>query len=178
MSELILYHAPGACARVSLNALEECELDYELRMLNMAKGEQKSASYKAVNPKGKVPALVVDKHLLTENAAILSYLHARIPTAELLPATSDPFIGASHLSDVIWCSATVHPMVRQIRMPIRYTDGETDGIRAKGIEYFSDVMTIVDKRLSDSQWWYGQAHRETAAVDAAGFELLRGFTLV
>jgi len=108
MSELILYHAPGACARVSLNALEECELDYELRMLNMAKGEQKSAS---------------------------------------------------HLSD------------------IRYTDGETDGIRAKGIEYFSDVMAIVDKRLSDSQWWYGQAHRETAAVDAAGFELPRGFTL-
>ena len=62
---------------------------------------------------------------------------------------------AGQVSDLVWCSATVHPMVRQIRMPIRFTDGDPSGVQAKGHEYLHGVCARIDERLDGQDWWYG-----------------------
>ena len=86
MKNMMLYAAPGSCARVSCIALEEIGLPFEYRPVLFMKGEHKSPEYKKLNPKGKVPCLVIDGEALTENVAILSHLNQRFPDAHLLPA--------------------------------------------------------------------------------------------
>ncbi len=150
-----LYHMPGACSRVTLNALEEIGLDYEDHVLDLSKGDQRSPEFLAVNPRGKIPALLVDDQLITENSSILLYLVNRYPEAELLPQTDDPLFRALCISDLIWCSATVHPIVRSIRMPVRLTDGDPAGVFAKGMELMGPVVKAIDQRLAQGDWWFG-----------------------
>ncbi|OED00907.1 glutathione S-transferase family protein [Rhizobium sp. YK2] len=66
-----------------LIALEEMGLPYELKPVNVRKGEQKTAAFLALNPNGKVPVLVDDGFVLTESAAILVHLAEK--TGKLLP---------------------------------------------------------------------------------------------
>ncbi|WP_062018348.1 glutathione S-transferase family protein [Aureimonas sp. AU4] len=64
-------------------ALEELGLDYELRAVNVRKGEQKAPDFLALNPNAKVPVLVDGSFVLTESAAIL--VHLAETTGRLLP---------------------------------------------------------------------------------------------
>ena len=153
--DLKLYHCPGACSRVTMNALEEAGLSYDDQVVNIFKGEQKSPQYLAVHPGGKVPALASGDEVITENASILFYLHQLVPEANLLPATGSAIATAQQISDLVWCAGTVHPMVRQVRMPIRFTDGDPTGVQAKGNEYLTGVAAQVDARVTRGRWWYG-----------------------
>lgn len=67
-------------------ALEAKTLPYELRMLSFSKGEHKTPAYLALNPRGKVPALVDDGAVITESSAIVAYLEEKYPDKPLLPA--------------------------------------------------------------------------------------------
>ncbi|MGH8210242.1 MAG: glutathione S-transferase family protein [Steroidobacteraceae bacterium] len=154
MPTITLYHAPGACSRVTMNALEEIGLAYEDKPINIYAGEQKAPRFLAVNPTGKVPALRIDSKVLTENAAILFSLHQMYPHARLLPDETDA--SNAGLQDLVWCSSTLHPMVRQIRMPTRYTDGDPDGIKAHGMKHFAAVAARIAARINDGRWWYGE----------------------
>lgn len=66
-------------------ALEHKQLRYELKLLSFEKGETRAPEYLAINPRGKVPALVDDGHVLWESSAILEYLEDRYPERPLLP---------------------------------------------------------------------------------------------
>src|SRR4029077_14388094 len=55
-----LYYAPGACSFASHIALEEIGIPYETQKLNLADGEQRKPEYLKINPRGRVPTLVVD----------------------------------------------------------------------------------------------------------------------
>ncbi len=69
-----------------LIALEEMELPYELKTVNVRKGEQKTGAFLTLNPNGKVPVVVDDGFVLTESAAILVHLAEK--TGKLLPSES------------------------------------------------------------------------------------------
>lgn len=152
---ITLYHFPLACSQVTINALERAALDYHDEVVNIFKGEQKSPEYLAIHPGGKVPALVVDGQVMTENAAILMYLNEVAPNAQLLPSVNNAFERCRQRADLIWCSGVVHPMVRQVRMPSRFTDGETESVQKKGTEYLQGVLAQVDARVAGGRWWYG-----------------------
>lgn len=154
---MTLYHMPGACSRVTMNALEEIGLEYEDRPLDLISGQQRSAEFLAVNPHGKIPALLIDGRLLTENAAILLYLHRAHPDARLLPDVGDAVDAAQIVSDLIWCSSSVHPVVRSIRMPIRLTEGDTGPVRARGMTLFEPAVREIAERLENGAWWFGNA---------------------
>ena len=156
MPTITLFHAPGACSRVTMNALEETGAAYEDVPVNILVGEQKSPAYLAVNPKGKVPAVRIDDRLLTENASILVLLDKLYPHAGLLPKEADPVRAAGAVSDLLWCSSTLHPIVRSVRNPARYTDGDTSGVYAKGVELFADQAKLVEAKLAGGGWFYGQ----------------------
>src|SRR3546814_2949189 len=87
--KLTLYCFPGACSRATMISLEETGAAYSTHVPNMMKNEQKSPEYLAVNPKGKVPVLVVDGEPLTDNIAILGFLADSFPDSGLLLPITD-----------------------------------------------------------------------------------------
>src|SRR6266705_3058745 len=71
---ITLYYAPGACSFASHIALEEVGLPYETVRLDLAAGDQRKPEYLRINPRGRVPTVIVDGHALTENVGIMTYL--------------------------------------------------------------------------------------------------------
>lgn len=152
---LQLYMTPDACSQVTMSALEEVGLEYDTHLIDTQAGEQKSPAYLSVNPKGKIPALRVGGRVMTENPAILWFLHRRHPRANLLPSSDDAVADSQGLIDLVWCASMLHPMVRQIRNPGRLTKAETAGVRDDGLEKFAQECGLFSERLSEGRWWYG-----------------------
>jgi glutathione S-transferase len=78
---LVLYFAPGSSSMAVHIALHEIGVPFEARPISLAGKEQRAPAFVALNPKGKVPTLVIDERPLTEVAAILFYLAKRFPDA-------------------------------------------------------------------------------------------------
>jgi glutathione S-transferase len=156
MADILLYIAPGSCSRVPLIALIEAGADFETSIVRFMKGEHKSPAYKQVNPKGKVPALVIDGEALTENVAILSFLNERFPAAGLLPFAPTPMDTARQTADLCFCSATLHPIVTRIRMPQFFAAPEAaKAVWGKACEAMQEFFQLIEDRLADRAWWYG-----------------------
>jgi glutathione S-transferase len=80
---LTLYHASPSRSSVALWMLEEIGEPYEIKLLSLSKGENRAADYLAINPMGKVPALRHGDTIITEVAAICTYLADEFPRANL-----------------------------------------------------------------------------------------------
>ncbi len=104
---LELYFAPDTCSLATLIALEDAQADYRLHRVNLDAGEQRSAAYLAINPKGRVPALVTPLGLLTETPAMLVYIAQSHPAAGLAPL-DDPFAFAQLQSFNNYLVSTLH----------------------------------------------------------------------
>ena len=85
-----LFHSPNTRSTGGLILLEELGADYELHLLNMKAGEQRELAYLAVNPMGKVPAILHGGALVTEQAAVFLYLADLYADAGLAPPIGDP----------------------------------------------------------------------------------------
>jgi glutathione S-transferase len=151
-----LYIAPYTCARVTMIALEEAGVAFDTEVVRFMRGEHKSPEFKRLNPKGKVPALAIDGAVLTENVAILWYLHERHPNARLLPNAATPAERAAIIADLCFCSATLHPLVTRIRMPMMFA-GADNAVAVKSTAELAmdEYFALVEARLTASQWWYG-----------------------
>ena len=90
---LELYHCPRTRSTGVRILLEELGAPYELRVLNRQAGENRAPAYLAINPLGKVPAIVHDGAVVTEQVAIFIYLADLFPAAGLAPAVSDKLRG-------------------------------------------------------------------------------------
>jgi glutathione S-transferase len=150
-----LYHMPGACSRVALVALEELGAPYEDVAVNLMAGAQKSASYQALNPKGKVPVLVHGDLVLTETPVILNYLAAQYPDAQL--TSSGPGVAASltGLSDLIWCAGFLHPLVHRLFRPSFYAPEAPTSARDAAAAQLTALLPPIAARLAVAPWWYG-----------------------
>lgn len=120
-----LYFAPGACSFVPHAMLQIAGADFEPVMVKLHKGEQNSVDYKAINPRGQVPVLVVNPEssspvVLTQIVAIVSYLNDVFPAANFLPIES--LAKARAMSILAWMNNTVHPTFTHIFMPHKFTD--------------------------------------------------------
>jgi glutathione S-transferase len=104
---LKLYYAPHTCALASHVALEEAGADYSTVRISFVAKEQQSPDYLAVNPKGRVPALVTDRGVLTETPAMLAYVAQSFPQARLAPL-ADPFAFAQVQAFNSYLCSTVH----------------------------------------------------------------------
>jgi glutathione S-transferase len=87
------FHSPNSRAAGTLILLEELNADYTLEVLNLRAGEQRQPKYLAVNPMGKVPAILHGAALVTEQPAIYLYLADLYPEANLAPPIGDPLRG-------------------------------------------------------------------------------------
>ncbi len=88
MAELTFYTNPMSRGRIVRWMLEEVGQPYDTRLVDYGEG-LKSPDYLAINPMGKVPAIVHRSHVVTECAAICAYLADAFPDAGLAPPPAD-----------------------------------------------------------------------------------------
>src|ERR1039457_1163771 len=84
-SMIRIYGFPNTRSTRATWALEEAQADYEFILVNLSKGEHKKPEFLKVNPGGKVPALVDGDLVLTESAAICTYIGEKFPASGLVP---------------------------------------------------------------------------------------------
>ncbi len=118
---LKLFHSRGSCALASHIALEEAGADYQAVGVDLAAGEQVRPEYLAINPKGRVPALVTDRGVLTETPAILAFVAQSYPEAKLAPL-DDPFAFARVQAFNSYLASTVHVAHSHGRRGSRWAD--------------------------------------------------------
>lgn len=94
MTAITFYHSPRSRSTGTLILLEELGAPYALHALDMEAGEQRQPAYLAINPMGKVPAIIADGVLVTEQIAIFIYLADRFAQAGLAPALDSPLRGS------------------------------------------------------------------------------------
>jgi glutathione S-transferase len=82
---LTLYYAVNTCSLATHIALEDARAPYKLHAVDFAKSEQQSPDYLKINPKGRVPALVTPRGILTETPATLAFVAQSFPEAMLAP---------------------------------------------------------------------------------------------
>ena len=90
---IVFFHAPNTRSSGARILLEELGAPHELRAVNMKAGEQRRPAFLAVNPMGKVPAILHRGELVTEQVAIFLYLADLFPQAGLAPALDDRLRG-------------------------------------------------------------------------------------
>lgn len=118
---LELYFTPGTCALASHIALEEAGAPHKLHRVSFANREQSSQAFLAVNPKGRVPALVTPAGVLTETPAILAYIAQLFPDADLAPFEK-PFEFARMQSFNSYLCSTIHVAHAHRMRGHRWTD--------------------------------------------------------
>lgn len=157
-----LYYSPGACSLAPHIGLEEIGLPYHAERVTIADGENRKPEYLAVNPRGRVPALVifVDGHrqVLTESIAIMVYLAQRYPVSRLLPSESDQFARA--IEWMAWLGSNVHQATtRTIIRPSSFAHSESAQaeVRECGLERLCLSYDDIELRLEGQQWALGNA---------------------
>ena len=146
------YYSPGACSLASHIVLEELKLPHEAIRINTSAGEQRSPEYLKINPRGRVPTLVVDGKVLLENMAILSFLGGGWPKSGLWPEKT--WDQASALSWMAYLADTVHPGYAHIARPERYADDAAarEAIKAKARESFWGYLQELNGLLAGKTW--------------------------
>ncbi|HEY4203611.1 MAG TPA: glutathione S-transferase N-terminal domain-containing protein [Xanthobacteraceae bacterium] len=135
---LKLYYTPGTCALASHIALEDTGAAYETERISFKTNQQNSADFLAVNPKGRVPALVTDRGVLTETPALLAYIAQSFPEAKLAPL-DDPFKFAEVQAFNSYLCSTVHIAHAHRMRGYRWASEETS---------FADMQRMVPKAMS------------------------------
>lgn len=151
MNDMIqFYYNPMSRARVVHWGLEEVGVPYELKIINLQKGEQKKADYLAINPMGKVPAIVHRGTVITEVAAILTYLGDAFPKAQLAPGIDDPKRG-TYLRWLFFVAGCYETAVLEKINP-RVTAARPGTL---GFGSYEDTMNTVEKILEPSPYLLG-----------------------
>lgn len=153
MPEIRLFHSPGSCSRISLIALEEIGTDYCAERVILAEGQQHTEAFRAINPKGRVPALMVDDKILTETIAIVTYLAHAFPMARLLPTTDD-WTEINALALLSWCATGFHPLITRLRHPQKYCGlaEALDDVRNLARTELCRQLRIAELHLSVNSW--------------------------
>lgn len=141
---LRLHHAPLACSLASRLALFESGLRHEVVFVDTARGEQKSAAYLRLNPRGQVPTLETDEGVLTESTAILPYIADLVPEKQLLPEAGT-FARAEAQSWLSFLSSTLHVALARAMFPPPGCDAPE--AREAALEQVAAAYRDIDRRL-------------------------------
>lgn len=156
MSDIELYWISGSpyAWRVML-ALEVKKLPYTSHVLEASKKQQKSPEFLAINPRGKVPTLLVDGYVVSETTAILVYLEQKFPQISLLGQSPED-IGTT-LRAVQEIDTYIAPLITDcINRPIfsGKIEGKTDIITNAAKDLHGEFKTI-ETNLEKRDWLTG-----------------------
>jgi len=152
-----LFYLPGSCALAPHIALEHVGLTYEA--VRIERGKQSDPSYLAVNPLGRVPALVTASHgTITEVPAVLSYINDAAPDHELLPDART----AGRYEALRWMaylSSTVHAAFGRLWRAERFVGGVAcvASIEQAASVQLADDFAHIDEQLGNRRWLVGSS---------------------
>lgn len=151
------YYAAGTCAMASHIVLEHLGLPHEAVRLDFKTQQQRSPEYLAINPKGRVPALVTGRGVLTETPALLLYLAQLRPEAGLAPL-DDPFALAELQAVTSWLCSTVHVAHAHKGRGYRWADDEAAqaSMKAKVAANMAECFDWVERELLRGPWTMGE----------------------
>jgi glutathione S-transferase len=154
MTTLLLYYAPMTCALVPYVTLTEAGAAFDVCNLNTRANQHKSPEFLALNPKHKVPVLVIDGEPLTENVAIQIWIAREYPDAKLLPHDARTEIRA--ISLMAWFASTVHPHLTPNARPENYCDlpGSEESVKRVGNRLLFEDLAIADRLLTGREWFF------------------------
>lgn len=152
--DIVLYYAPNTCALVPFVALNEANASFRVEALNFRKKQQMSGEYLGLNPRHKVPLLLVDGKGLTENPAIHVWIAGAFPQAQLMPV--DPWLFAQAVSIASWCSSGIHPHLSIINKPSKCCDapGSQESVRRLARAALDENFAIADRMLAGREFLF------------------------
>ncbi len=158
---LTLYFTPGTCALATHIALEDAGAEFALKRIDFAKGEQRSPAYLAVNPKGRVPALVAPEGVLTETPAMLAYVAQLFPAAKLAPL-GDPFAFAQVQAFNSYLCSSLHVAHAHRMRGYRWVDADDAAsiaaMQRKVPQSVSEGFALVERHLLKGPYVTGEAY--------------------
>jgi len=151
------YYSPRSCALASHIVLEHIGADFEAIRLDFQANQQRSAEYLAINAKGRVPALVTERGVITETPAILLYLAQTHPQSGVAPL-DDPFALAELQAVNSWFCSTVHVAHAHGSRGARWADDAEalQAMKAKVAQNMTDCFDWLERELLRGPWMMGK----------------------
>lgn len=163
------FHAPGACSLGIHVILEEIGVDYRLHLLDLKSGQQRTDTYRSMNPKGKVPAIRLEQgEVLTEFQTIAFWLAESHPEAGLLP--EDRLARARVMEALDYMVASVHMRgFTLVLAPMKFVSDPAaqEALRAHGLTAAIEGLAQLSETMGTHDWLLG----EYSIADAALFYL-------
>jgi glutathione S-transferase len=156
---LTFYYAPNTCALASHIALETAGARYEAVRVSFAKQEQRSAEYLRINPKGRVPALVTERGIVTETPAILQFIAQTHPQARLAPLDDAFELARMNAFNSYLCS-TVHVAHAHRMRGYRWADDPAahEAMKKKVPQSVGDCFELIEREFFVGPWVLGERY--------------------
>ena len=151
MAKLTLYHASPSRSSIVLWMLEELGEPYDIHLLSLTQGENRAAAYLAINPMGKVPAIRHGDTIITEAAAICTYLADEFPAARLNVPIGSPQRGV-YLKWLFFGPSCIEPAVTDRAAPRK----EEARRGMLGYGDFDTTMNTVAAAVAQGPWLLGE----------------------
>ncbi|MDB5416111.1 MAG: glutathione S-transferase [Rubritepida sp.] len=163
-----LFYSPGACS-IGINVImEELGTPFEAQHVSTRDGSNRKPEYLAINPKGKIPALLRDDGtVLTEFPVIAWWLAKSNPAAGLIPADLDGETRCLEWMDYL--CGTVHPQgfTRQFRAANFASDTADEArVIAQGKALAEGYLALIESKLAGDPWLLTSGY---SVADAALF---------
>jgi glutathione S-transferase len=149
--------------------LTEAGAEFEVHNINTRNGDNRKPEFLKVNPKHKVPVLVIDGEPLTENIAIQIWINRTFPRAKLLP--NDPKEEIKAISLMGWFGSGIHPHLTPNARPQNYCDlpGSEESVKRVANKLLFEDLKIADERLAGREYFF----QHFTACDAYFFWCVR-----
>ena len=169
---ITLFHSPQTRSSGALALLEELGAPYKIHVLNMKAGEHRQSEYLAINPMGKVPAILDGDVLVTEQVAIGIYLGDRFPQAGITPAIGDALRGP-YLRWYVFYSSCLEPALVDKAMK-----REAGPVAMSPYGSFDTVVGAVATQLNKGPWLLGEKFTCADVLWGTALTWMTGFGVI
>ena len=173
MAQLTLYHAAPSRSSVVLWMLEEVGEPYDIKLLSFAKEENRKPDYLAINPMGKVPALRHGDTVITELAAICTYLADAFPKANLAVPIGTPRRGL-YLKWLFFAPGCLEAAVMDRAAPRK----EEARRGMLGYGDFDTTMNVLAAAVAKGPWLMGEQFTAADVVIGANIRFGMMFKMI
>lgn len=173
MTNMTLYHAAPSRSSVVLWMLEEVGQLYDIKLVKLSTGDNLKPDYLAINPMGKVPALKHGDTVITEVAAICTYLADEFPQARLNIPVGTPKRG-EYLKWLFFGPSVIEPAMTDRAFPRK----ENPRAAAVGWRDFDTVLDIVGKAVGRGPYLMGEQFTAADVVIGSGLRYGMMFKLI
>jgi glutathione S-transferase len=169
---ITLFHSPKTRSSGTLALLEELNAPYKLHSVNMKAGEQRQEAYLAVNPMGKVPAILHGDSLITEQVAIGIYLADLFPEAGITPTIGEPLRGP-YLRWYVFYAACFEPALVD-----KALKREPGPLAMVPYGDWATTLATLTAQLSKGPWLLGDRFTATDILWGTALTWMTGFGLI